>query len=289
MTLNSKIHGLGKTALYGRNYRELRRLKKVEAERDRLRALLPRDKGAIDKVDLQKQKKALKHLANLQIVWVLKNYRVDCVLDVGANIGQYASSLRKLGYEGHIVSFEPVPQFAAELLHRSSEDLKWHVIPAALATYDGQIEMRVQKDFTSALTQASAFGIQNFATLRTHEQDELSVVPVHRLDSILGDILEFIGGEETVSRIYLKMDTQGFDLEAFGGVGKYMDQIVALQSELAAIKIYEGMPGMSEAMTEFQNAGFAFAGLFPVTTRPDGRVVEFDGVMVQADKFIGPK
>lgn len=284
MSFYKKVRRLGGSLLYGRNYHQL---KQIQAERDRLRKLLPRKESAIDNVDVKKQTSALKYLANLQIVWVLKNYGVDCVLDVGANVGQYASSLRRFGYEGHIVSFEPVPEFAEKLLQRSAADTKWHVIPAALATYDGQIEMRVQATFTSALTKSSDFGTETFKTLRNHEQDELRTVPVYRLDSILAEILGFIGIEDERSRIYLKMDTQGFDLEAFRGVGKYMDLIVAMQSELAVKKIYEGMPGMTEAIAEYQKAGFEINGLFPVSIQPGGQVVEFDGIFTKSDKYLG--
>lgn len=284
MSLFRKVRRIGGSVLYGRNYHELRNIKR---ERDRLRTLFPLEKNAIEEVDVKRQTQALHYLANLQIVWVLKNYGVDCVLDVGANVGQYASSLRRFGYEGHIVSFEPVPEFAAKLMQQSVADEKWHVIPAALATYDGQIEMRVQATFTSALTKSSDFGTETFKTLKKHEQDELRTVSVHRLDSILGEILEFIGFEDEINRIYLKMDTQGFDLEAFRGVGKYMDLIVALQSELAVKKIYEGMPAMTEAMTEFQKAGFDINGLFPVTVQPEGYVVEFDGIFAKSEKFLG--
>ena len=43
------------------------------------------------------------HLRN-----VFDRYRIDVVLDVGANLGQFGTMIRKAGYRGHIYSFEPV-------------------------------------------------------------------------------------------------------------------------------------------------------------------------------------
>src|SRR5216683_8217255 len=59
-------------------------------------------------------------------------YQIDCVFDIGANEGQYASKLRrKLNYEGLIISFEPVPDVAKVLKARAARDPKWIVAELA--------------------------------------------------------------------------------------------------------------------------------------------------------------
>jgi hypothetical protein len=55
----------------------------------------------------------------------LRSRNVSMVLDVGANIGQYAKSLRAEGYNGSIVSFEPVKAAYADLFDQMSGDKLW--------------------------------------------------------------------------------------------------------------------------------------------------------------------
>jgi hypothetical protein len=40
---------------------------------------------------------------------VLEAQHVNCVLEVGVNIGQFGCRIRAIGYAGRIVSFEPSP------------------------------------------------------------------------------------------------------------------------------------------------------------------------------------
>src|SRR3954447_3365642 len=54
----------------------------------------------------------------------------DCVFDVGANVGQYASALREsLGFAGTILSFEPNPAAFEKLSRASAGDAHWHCLP----------------------------------------------------------------------------------------------------------------------------------------------------------------
>ena len=78
------------------------------------------------------------------------------------------------------------------------------------------------------------------------------------------------------------MDTQGFDLEVFRGLGAWAEHVIGLQSEVSLLPIYEQMPRMGEAIAEYEKGGFEISGLYPVTSEADGRVIEYDCVMVRA-------
>jgi hypothetical protein len=52
-------------------------------------------------------------------------------------------------------------------------------------------------------------------------------------------------------------------------------------SELSFQPIYEGMPDYRQMLAEFESAGFAVSGLFPVSRNPDLSLIEMDCVLVR--------
>jgi hypothetical protein len=99
---------------------------------------------------------------------------------------------------------------------------------------------------------------------------------MRRLETVLDELLAAHPG----ARFFLKMDTQGYDLQVVRGAGRQLDAIRALQTELAARSTYEGMPTLPEALGEQGRLGFAVTGIFPVARELDHlRVIEFDCVM----------
>ena len=57
---------------------------------------------------------------------------ISVVLDVGANIGQFAQKLRHFGYRKRIVSFEPVNASFDLLKARTEVDPCWEAVKLAL-------------------------------------------------------------------------------------------------------------------------------------------------------------
>ena len=81
--------------------------------------------------------------------------------------------------------------------------------------------------------------------------------------------------------MYLKMDTQGFDLEVFSGAISVLGSIVALQSEVAFRRIYEGAADFHQASEAFASAGFRPSMLHPISFDEGLGVIEADGVFVR--------
>jgi len=211
------------------------------------------------------------------VMGVLALYRASCVIDVGANQGGYATRLRRAGYRGPIVSFEPQPEVFRTLEKAARDDPAWTVHNVALGRESTTMTMdqRPSQTGMSSLLPMSEFGRGSTKAVDVVQVD----VQVRRLDELLDEVVP----ARARRRLFLKMDTQGYDLNAFAGLGERTAQVVAMQSELASIPMYEGMPLMRESLDAYEAAGFEVSALYPVRRQyRTARVVEWDCVMVRA-------
>ena len=65
-----------------------------------------------------------------QLAFTLQQQAVDAVIDVGANVGQFATRLRTAGWPGPILSLEPIPEIHRTLAERATTDPAWEVASA---------------------------------------------------------------------------------------------------------------------------------------------------------------
>jgi FkbM family methyltransferase len=214
---------------------------------------------------------------------VLQRLRVNCVLDVGANEGQYGLTLRRIGYTGYIVSFEPVPEVFRTLQTVSKHDAKWTVHQLALGpeTTRARIHVTAGTDFSSFL-KPTAYAVERFRASASVEHVEQ--VEVRRLDDVLGSVIAHVDDP----RLFLKMDTQGYDLQVFAGAGHEINRMLGLQAEVAAVPLYDGTRTMLAALRIYQSYGFELSGLFPVCHDPaTARVLEYDCLMLRSGDGAG--
>ena len=98
-----------------------------------------------------------------------------------------------------------------------------------------------------------------------------------RLDTVFDEFFP----SEPPQRIFLKLDTQGWDLHVLAGLGSVDAAIVGAQSEMSILPIYDGMPDFRTSLDSFGTAGFEIAAMFAVSRDQFQRLVEFDCVMLR--------
>ena len=207
---------------------------------------------------------------------LLARLEIDCVLDVGANAGQYHDFLRdRVLYDGTIVSFEPLSRHVEALRARSRSDRNWHVEGYALGSKQGSLEINVMvSDQFSSFLEPDHDRVGDYAGLNV--ADHAETVAVRTLDGVLPALQERIG----FKRPYLKIDTQGFDIEVLRGAADSLPAMRALQTEASVRSIYKGMPGYTEIIHYLDDRGFDITGLYPISRDKSLRLVEFDCVMI---------
>ena len=199
---------------------------------------------------------------------------IDLVIDVGANTGQFGADLRSF-YQGEILSFEPVSAAYEKLAARAGADSRWKTCKLALAASNGERVINVSnKTVFSSFLKTNAYCEQQFGGISAQSAEE--TVAMRRLEEVLPELVP----DFERRRIFLKMDTQGFDLEVFKGLGASSGLVAALQSEVSLIPIYQGMPHWTESVALYEAAGFGIAGMYPVSY--DGASgIECDCLMVR--------
>ena len=196
---------------------------------------------------------------------------INCVLDVGANVGQYGIGLRKAGYDGHILSFEPV-QECFDALSRH-QDERWQIFNFALGSSERLLDLHItHKTVFSSFLPPNQYLSSSERFRETARVTRMETVPVKRLDDVFPEI-------KPVSdpRVFLKLDTQGYDLEVLQGAQHTIPLILGLQSEISSKAIYSGMPTHIESLKFIDALGYQITDIYPLAhDKTDMSLLEFD-------------
>jgi FkbM family methyltransferase len=201
---------------------------------------------------------------------MLASHGVDIVLDVGANTGQFARSLREAGYQGRLVSFEPLSTAHAQLLRTSYGDARWEIAPrAAIGDHEGEVEMHIAGNSVSS----SALGM-----LESHAKAAPGSayvgserVRLSRLDTMARGYLQ------PGAVPFLKIDTQGYEDRVLDGAMDMLDMIYGLQLELSFVPLYEGQQLYDTLVERLRVLGFSIWAIWPGFCDPvSGRMLQVD-------------
>jgi FkbM family methyltransferase len=212
------------------------------------------------------------HLAEL-----FARTRTGCVLDVGANAGQYGERLREHGYRGWIVSFEPVRAVFEELAQRAARDGRWRAFNFALGASDETRTIAVAN-----VSQLSSFRAANgYAASEFPGESDVARVEQVRIRTLDGCVREVLDGLPQ-ERVYMKLDTQGWDLEVLRGAAGLTGRLIGIQLEASVLPIYEQQPSFTQTIETVRALGFDLTGIYAVNSDSLGRLIEVDCVFLNA-------
>jgi FkbM family methyltransferase len=205
--------------------------------------------------------------------------KIDLVIDVGANTGQFAQHCRAAGYRGEIISFEPATTAHARLLTAAAADPLWTVAErVALGEVDGEVELNIAGNSLSSslLPMLDSHLAAAPASRYLHKEK----VPLRRLDSLLPSLVPH--AIVPTRRIFLKLDVQGYESQVLTGATQTIDHTLALQLEMSLLPLYEGQTLMPQMIAELATKGFELWDLEPNFRDPTtGRLLEMDGVFTR--------
>ena len=203
---------------------------------------------------------------------MLLEHAVDLVLDVGANTGQFAQSLRRAGYQGRLVSFEPLSIAHKQLVLAARHDDLWEAFPrVAVGDHEGDIDIHVS---------ANSFSSSALDMLVKHEVAAPGSayvgkerVRLSRLDVLAREYLE------PTAVAYVKIDTQGYEDRVLDGMTGILDKIRGIQLELSFVPLYEGQQLFDSLVERLRALGFSIWAIWPGICDPEsGRMLQVDAI-----------
>lgn len=209
-----------------------------------------------------------------EVIGLLSSLGVDCVLDVGAFTGTYGRMLRDFGYSGRIVSFEPASENFDALSCEAAGDSAWEVRRTGVGSAPGTLDLLLTGSAgCNSFLEPNAFAMSELPRMFCRKGVE--TVQVTTVDEVFAD------ATRGANAVFIKVDTQGYDLEVIRGAAASLPQVAAIQVELALQRTYESQPGYLEMLAEIATFGFAPAQLAATYSDSRGRIAECDCVLVR--------
>jgi FkbM family methyltransferase len=205
---------------------------------------------------------------------IFNHLKITTIFDVGANIGQYRNFLRKIGYKNKIVSIEPMSKEHRLISEASKTDKNWIVAPrCGLGDSNKKESINISENSYSS------------SILNMLSKHELAAPNSKYIDSEQIDIKTFndiFDRYKTPGGIYfLKIDTQGYELEVLKGASVALNSISAVKIELSIVELYENSETYEFYLNYFRDLGYELWDIEPgFRNFNTSQMLQFDAIFV---------
>lgn len=197
------------------------------------------------------------------------------IIDVGANVGQFAVASAKLFPDARVHSFEPVSGCAAELRKNVARLEGVTVYPLALGEAAGEAELRV-----NSYTHASSF----LSTTRMHTETFPEVRESGEVQVQVSTLDRVFSGMELRGPVLLKLDVQGYEAQVIRGGAETLKRVDYAVLEVSFKPMYEGEPLFMEMARIMEDHGFRFKRPVGWLTAPrTGEILQMDALFTREE------
>ena len=216
----------------------------------------------LHRVGFELRRFSVEQSENARFISMLRTHNVNLIFDVGANAGQFGVLLREIGFDGKIISFEPLSDAREILLNISKNDPLWQIaLQAAIGEENREIEIQIAGNSQSS----SVLDMLDTHVRAAPDSKYIGKekVALRTLDSIAPDYMD------SNSIAFIKIDTQGYETQVMNGAKKLMSQIVGLQVEISLVPLYKGQCLFDEMLKKLKNDGFELWSISTVFSDPN--------------------
>ena len=216
----------------------------------------------LHRVGFELRRFSVEQSENARFISMLRTHNVNLIFDVGANAGQFGVLLREIGFDGKIISFEPLSDAREILLNISKNDPLWQIaLQTAIGEENGEIEIQIAGNSQSS----SVLDMLDTHVRAAPDSKYIGKekVALRKLDSIAPDYMD------SNSIAFIKIDTQGYETQVMNGAKKLMSQIVGLQVEISLVPLYKGQCLFDEMLKKLKNDGFELWSISTVFSDPN--------------------
>jgi FkbM family methyltransferase len=198
---------------------------------------------------------------------VLRGLNFQTVIDVGANRGQFALVARRCFPKARIISFEPLPQPAARFNSVFAADGNATLRQAAIGPEPGHATIHISgRDDSSSLLPITA---RQDALFPGTAQAGVASVQVGPLDA-------FVSTEDIVAPALLKLDVQGYELEALKGCAALLGRFAYVYVECSFVELYARQALADEVIAWLRERGVRLQGVYNMSYDRSGRAIQAD-------------
>jgi FkbM family methyltransferase len=203
----------------------------------------------------------------------IKALNIKTVIDIGANIGQFASTINLVFPQAQIYSFEPIPECFEQLKHTMQDVKHFTAFNLGIGDDSGELHFELNDySVSSSFLKMTNLHKQDFP----HTKNDKSItVKIERLDSIA----ENLSLDEP---IFIKIDTQGYEDRVLLGGEKTIKRASAVIIETSFVELYEGQPLFSDIYSKLVSWGFSYSGALDQLNSPTtGKCLQEDSLFLK--------